>query len=62
MSKTMQAFVKAAFVLLIGAFILFTTGNALTETEPAFGRYALAILGAFMIGAIAFLRTALFRD
>ena len=52
-------FVGNAIGLVIGAYIIYVLINALVEIEPGFSQYATMLFGAFIAGAVLYLRYAL---
>jgi hypothetical protein len=53
--------VKSAIVIVIGAYIIYVLIQSFAETYPAFGQYGWGLLGAYIAGAVFFLKHALNR-
>jgi len=54
--------VKSAIVIVIGAYIIYALIQSLTETYPEFGQYGWGLLGAYVAGAILFLKYGLSKS
>ncbi|MEM2129052.1 MAG: hypothetical protein QXZ70_00485 [Candidatus Bathyarchaeia archaeon] len=54
--------VESAIVIVIGAYILYVLIQSFTETYPAFGQYGWGLLGAYVAGAVLFLKYSLSKS
>lgn len=48
--------VKSAIIIVIGAYIMYVMIQSFTETYPAFGEFGWGLLGAYIAGAVLFLK------
>jgi hypothetical protein len=52
-------FVVSAILLAIGAYLPYVIIQSLSQADPGFAQYGWYLFGAFIVGAVIFLRYAL---
>lgn len=51
--------VRDAFVIVVGAVVVYVLIQAFSETYPGFGEYGWLLMGAYIAGAVLFLKYGL---